>query len=636
MKQVESLIEFYLESLVANLKGRNSFYSLSSSSPQFDANVFEFSTVFSNAIILQNLMSSKLESNKITETLNIFLRKQKNNQLSFNYWSKKSPEYKKIPYPDDLDDTFCSLSALSMYDRYYLSGKDMRKITDLLVHQEAKLGGPYFTWIVGENDIEWKDIDLAVNSNIAYFLSLYDIDLPNITEFIEKAINSDKLQSKYYPLSTPIAYFISKWYQGSEKSSLILFLEKKYESVEATFLDKLLVSIALLNYNLKEHPYISNTLNQLSCEPLSAQMPYPFYRGVNPLNDGKKYYSGSQSLTTSFALEFLTLYQKLAGTNIEHKENNVNQLIHINEKIFKKVSKELITAKGEIKYEGLKRLKIMSKNPDMHLITAIPYITYKSIKTNKVIDERILEKLSTATLYGWLAYDIYDDFFDNQGKPAELSVANFSLRKLTEIFTSTFLPQKFHDFFHKIMNDVDNANAEECKGPQVNITNNMLSINAALVKKAKDLKSIYEKSIGHVLAVVAVYSLVDKLPNHKNTKKIINFFKHYLTARQIIDDMHDWEEDLRMGKLNSCTSRMIIHAFDNKQLELSVEELRLLFWEVTVAEMCEKVNNHIDLAHKYAGPFSKILDPLKQVITTTLREQENAFQFLSIKSPLQD
>jgi len=74
-----------------------------------------------------------------------FLLSQKSKHWSFNYWVRNSQEAKKLPYPDDLDDTFCALSALFQYDPNLINGSAMAKIITLLTAMEKKEGGPYRT-----------------------------------------------------------------------------------------------------------------------------------------------------------------------------------------------------------------------------------------------------------------------------------------------------------------------------------------------------------------------------------------------------------------------------------------------------------------------------------------------------------
>src|SRR3990167_6664752 len=56
-------------------------------------------------------------SDSIRERLAAFLLTQKSPDWAWNYWDRDSIHAHKIPYPDDLDDTFLALTYLWYQDR---------------------------------------------------------------------------------------------------------------------------------------------------------------------------------------------------------------------------------------------------------------------------------------------------------------------------------------------------------------------------------------------------------------------------------------------------------------------------------------------------------------------------------------
>lgn len=628
MIALSKIINHYESFLEKSLTKNRVFSSLSSPTTDFSSKTFEFSTVFSNAIILQCLNESKTETSKlISKKIVKFLLSQKTKMCTFNYWDNKSKEYVKIPYPDDLDDTSCALQAINKFDKKLISGSDLKKILETLISQEVDEGGPYFTWIISDSEIEWKDIDLAVNSNIANLLSQFDIELPNLVHYIENAIVYNNIKSRYYPTSVPVAYFISRWYQGREKKKLVKLLKRMYVKKSSTIMDKILIATSLLRLGENNHKFVTETVEVISRKPSIVFEPFPFYRGVNPTNDKLIYFAGSKYLTTAFAIELLNL--------CAHKSVNDNNasyiskyLASLNERVFNEVDAEINCAGGAIADFGSKRLGLLRQNPDIALITCVPYITYESLGRHKAINNKILSSLSKATLYGWLAYDIYDDFFDNQAEAHNLSSANFALRELTSVFMADYLPEKFHRFFHEIMNIVDNANAQEALNPSIRMSHNSIEIDDRIVKISKKTRHPENKSIGHVLPIVAVYILSGRSFDHADIKNVINFFKNYLAARQIVDDMHDWEEDLRGGRLNTVSSLLIRDCYQNKLKKTSINELRRLFWLKTVKKSCRRATKHINTAMNSKTPFHELLVPLSETIRLTLDEQKRAVDFI--------
>ena len=63
------------------------------------------------------------------------------------------------------------------------------KVTEILLSTETTVGGPYRTWLVPpDSEPVWLDVDIAVNSNVAYFLTLLAVTLPKLSRFIDDAI----------------------------------------------------------------------------------------------------------------------------------------------------------------------------------------------------------------------------------------------------------------------------------------------------------------------------------------------------------------------------------------------------------------------------------------------------------------
>src|SRR5258708_6891484 len=197
---ITSSIHKAVEYLLGQQEKDGNFITLSSKNPNNFTGAFQFHSTFTTSLILSSL--SEIEkSEKVSKIQKIavsFLLSQKSKSNSFNYWTRESDEAQKMPYPDDLDDTSCAWSGLYLFDKSLIDGITLAKIVAILNLTEEKEGGPYKTWIVSDKaDKVWRDVDIAVNSNVAYFLSLLEIDLPNVTNFINSCIEKNKLISPY-------------------------------------------------------------------------------------------------------------------------------------------------------------------------------------------------------------------------------------------------------------------------------------------------------------------------------------------------------------------------------------------------------------------------------------------------------
>ncbi|MCC2631807.1 MAG: hypothetical protein K0S20_506, partial [Patescibacteria group bacterium] len=290
------------------------FISLSSTKESDFSHALEYQTTFVTSLILSALsrIPSSLDLDEIKKRGARFLLEERSKDWSFNYWSRNSSQYKELPYPDDLDDTFCAAAALQEINPGLIDGKALASLITLLTATEAKPGGPYKTWIVDSRlpDPIWHDVDVAVNSNVGFFLSLQEASVPGINELIEGAIQNNSFTSPYYPNPFPIIYFISRFYKGEMQEGLVRILKAKRLAKRgwgnSLFTALALTSLSDLGEDLK--PFASE-VDQLLQEREGDHWPTITFL-LDPVVRQKFHYCGSGSLTTAFCLEALGRYLK--------------------------------------------------------------------------------------------------------------------------------------------------------------------------------------------------------------------------------------------------------------------------------------------------------------------------------------
>ena len=603
-----------------NQLGDGSFLSYSSPTKKPFKKEKTYRTVFTTTLILSCLSSVKdvPEASQIKQKASEFILSQKNDNGTFNYWANDSKEYSLLPYPNDLDDTFCALSALYLHDSNSFNGKALAQITSILTEQEAEEGGPYRTWITGEDtDPLWYDIDLAINSNVAYFLSQLSIDLPNLTAFTEKAIINNDYISRYYPTHYPIVYFISRWYRGIHKQKLISFILKSLRKPNISPLDRTLCLTSLMNlgYVIKKIPLAMDDYKK----------PYVFC--FDPAQAGKRYYAGSNTLTAAFYTEaiskFLASQSKKSLTNLTLD----NSQERIYQSVIERYHIRFSTFDQQIKERAAIILqKIIGADPKRQIIL-LPYFTAKCFRnTKQKIPEVFLSQLGLANLYGWIAYTIYDDIIDEEGKTELLPIANICLRELTGIFSS-ILPDtpEFYSYFKKTMDRIDNSNLWElsqCRNFQL--------------PNYGDYSVLAEKSLGHILGPVAILYYLNHNEKTLEFRRFISLLKHYIIARQLNDDAHDWENDFKKGYINPVAA-IIMGDKAKKYSEKELKSLRQAFWENKVIYVCNLILRHTRLARKSLrknpllinpGYFESLISTIENSVDSTLSEHRKAQDFL--------
>ncbi|MBI2034887.1 MAG: hypothetical protein HYT11_04110 [Candidatus Levybacteria bacterium] len=610
-----------------------------------------FHSPFATALILSSLIT--LEETPVLKIIKQkaahFLLKQKSDYWSFNYWAKGSKEAKEKPYPDDLDDTFCSLSALYQYNPSLIDGKAMAKIVMLLTATEEKEGGPYRTWLVkDEAPTVWKDIDVAVNSNIAYFLSLQDIQLPNLHIFIESRIKND-LSSPYYPTVFPLIYFISRFYKGNKREQLIKMLANKRNSRK--FNDPLSSALrisAILNLN--GFPYnVEKSISDL----LHIQT-RGFWKAsgfcIDPARQGKTFYAGSSALTTAFCLEAISKYLKVTQPKLNTKRAYDMKAKKIRKRVLAHVNKRFSLLPKEVSDQAETILAMTAKMDEKNQITLLPYFFALSLgKHNKSLSEKLLILLGAANTYGWIAYTIYDNFWDEEGDPKTLAIANIALRELTKIFNG-ILPDGsgFHELFQSTMDDIEWSNTWEVINCRIKLSNKYVDLKSFNLPNFGDHKLLAQKSLGHALGPAVILFLLGYKNNTPQIKNLLAFFTHYLIARQLNDDAHDWQKDFTMGHITPVVVlllKMYQKNTSRKNAKLLFStltpKLQDVFWHETIIEVCNIIQTHVRLARRHLHAltimadqqvFEALLSSLEHAASEALDEREKTIAFIDTYS----
>jgi hypothetical protein len=224
-------------------------------------------------------------------------------------------------------------------------------------------------------------------------------------------------------------------------------------------------------------------------------------------------------------------------------------------------------------------------------------------KNGVLIPCEIVEQLSLANLYGWMAYEIYDDVLDGEDQcgddPLLLPCANFFLRSLSKIYASidALIPGA-RSLFDGTMNCIDGANVWEqryCRDAA-----------QRTLPRFGDHQTLADRSVGHIMGPLAELLHAGYMPNSREYKNVELFFRHYLIARQLHDDAHDWADDLSRDRVNSIGT-LVLRRFKEKYPDTHndrppvallniLPELRKIFWEEIIDDASEMIRSHITTA----------------------------------------
>lgn len=548
--------------------------------------------VYFTAFILSELDNFSYDKNicKVQERAANFLlsRKQKDGKFS-----------------DNTLKNFFVISALFEYDSSIFDGFFLGNILKSLVRLEKEVGGPYF-------DSDMKTIDLATNIQIAYFLSLNNVHLPNLDNFIEKAIIEQNYNSNFYKSAFPLIYILSKFYQGGNRQLIINYLNRNNHSFNKSSLDLLFLFLALKNFSL-ENKNLKKTILNLQKEITSEEI-----------------------IKSILLQKVLIPFRNKCDENIISEEKMENKIVKLAEDRFKDLSDDFRNlALSEIQ-------KTMKKNEDKQMFL-MPYFFKKALgKKGEIFADNYIAELGLVNVFFWNAFIIYDDFWDEEGIPKKLPSANLYAREFIKFFCLA-LPENtgFNNIFSQMMDRLDAANTWETLYCRAQIKNGHLLIPEKLPDYS-DYTLAFEPASAHILGCMIMLFKLGYDFKSREMNNLKKYFKNYLIAMQINDDAHDWEDDLSKGHLSTVVV-MIINEYkknhpEAKQIDLNQkQELKEIYYNQVIDNMCSLVLDYTQksrrslsslyfLENKYF--LEKIINITENVARDTLQEKEKMGQFL--------
>lgn len=282
-------------------------------------------------------------------------------------------------------------------------------------------------------------------------------------------------------------------------------------------------------------------------------------------------------------------------------------------------------------------------NPDKQM-SLMPYYMQKALgKKASHIPSSLITEMGVANIFFWSAFIIYDDFWDEDeaADPKLLPVANLFARSYSDFFAGLEkqIPG-FRKFFERLMDDLDGANAWETAHCRAQRKDGKLEIPQVLPKYESYMRK-YRPASGQILGPLALLLLCGYSFTSKEVSNLILYFKHYLIAMQLNDDLHDWEEDLERGHISTALD-MLLRDFGAEgtsiDLEKDIENLRATFWFTTLPRATKKALAHARKSKKALQSLKSISDPAplfpfadlpEKIALQAIREQQSSLDFMS-------
>jgi hypothetical protein len=492
-------------------------------------------------------------------------------------------------FSSDLNTTFLALYSLSEFNAELIDGKVIAKLLMILTSSEVVEGGPYYSFVDKSYN---NSVDIGVNIQIFRFLQRQGVDLPELNNFIERKIEDDEMGSSFYVEDIKNIYDLSKF------------------------------PVKIKN--------VKTTIDDIDLNKIKA-----FFKYVHP-ESKKVTYIGSDAIGLALSLNEKGNASKTSRKYVVSSSDEENFYLNITKK-----AEERFDGLGQElkKYANSTLRKIISFDRDRQ-IAMLSYYFRESVECDReCISDKIIIDLGAANIYIWMAYTIYDDFLDNEGDPKMLSVANVCLREFTAIYKNIIKDNAdFALVFDRVMDTLDSANAWEVANCRALVVDSIFYIPEVMPDYG-DFSKLAERSLAHALGPIAILHIIGYKGVQADVNNLLDFFKHYLVARQLNDDAHDWEEDLRNGHIDSVVSEILKKVKNLKTLNIEndIKKLQKDFWFEIISEISEKVIENIEISKKYLkkvqivknkGLLEQFLNTTENSAKTAIKEQKQAMDFL--------
>lgn len=248
--------------------------------------------------------------------------------------------------------------------------------------------------------------------------------------------------------------------------------------------------------------------------------------------------------------------------------------------------------------------------------------------------------LGEANFYAWMAYTIYDDFIDNTGKNVLLGVAN-TMHRRSLLLYSKHTPPSLNTW--QYFDQMDEANAWELAHCRAAVDDNHITIHG--LPEYTTLSVLAARASVHILGPIIITA---SNTDYAISKSIEAGLRHYLIAKQLSDDLHDWQADLSTGNLSPVVTHLLhktgLHS-GNFVIKDITPTLQQYFWHSGIQTITKRIVYHIRESKKYLlkdgfiantdGPlFTQFITPLEMAATQAVRLQNEQRNFLDTYTSL--
>jgi hypothetical protein len=353
---------------------------------------------------------------------------------------------------------------------------------------------------------------------------------------------------------------------------------------------------------------------------------------LDPARGKTPYYAGSRALTTAWVVRALDEYLKVVKP-IRTKRVEV-QAKRVMTQVWQMAEAEVESLGPKLKLEVRKWLIKLKGQDASGVVVLTPFWYALALYGNRwtrVAGEELVVKLGMGSVWGWLSYTIVDHLLDGEAEAEWLPVALVALRRLGGVYEEVEREVSgAANLYTRWMDEMDEANFGEVTQARAMWPADRKELLGMKLPNWGKVTMLSLRSMGHALgpAVVA-------MKGGASGEASRQFYELVLSARQLNDEMHDWVEDLRAGRLTYVNTRVLRWAKESR-VKPTEEEMTKGFWEALLTDMAQEVlelgkrAGELVKAESYEKP-EVVLEMIEQQMLPArkaLRERQRTLEFL--------
>lgn len=266
-------------------------------------------------------------------------------------------------------------------------------------------------------------------------------------------------------------------------------------------------------------------------------------------------------------------------------------------------------------------------------ITLLPYF-FAEASPHKMVSANQCQLLGAANLCGWVAYTLYDNLLDGDAAAHCLPVANMAMRRAVACFGRAVPDPLFQNYAGQAFDAMDQANAWELANCRFAVRGKIITISR--LPRFGKAGVLANRAFAHALAPLAI--IWQRTSNAKVRQQAERAFRHYLIARQLADDLRDWQKDFSAGHASFVVTA-VLRALRTKPATYALPDLqkamRTTFKTRTLPYVCQQILRHVGQSKRdfaalpVAAPkeMYAILDNLSKVATQSVSAQAHNAAF---------